>query len=246
MGGGTGNPQGGGLQRAAWTRAGGPTAQTEDSRGIRACHAELKASSAGPCPPWAPLPLQTLVSSGVSCSCPWRGYFNSEAPSMSKGVRAGRPGGPTTLAGNAEPQHILLNKITAFYLHSAALQKYLFFVWLSCLFCTIPTARGRGSVVPGDARAPPACILGDPAGVMGPCCCLVASRLWVTARGLLTVPRTPVRQGLQARRAPFGVRWASGAGEGACAWKSLDRCRDPRQPSRPPRGWRISPAHLQR
>ena len=95
--------------------------QTEDSRGSRACHAELKTSSAGLCPPRAPLPLQTLASGGMSRSCPWRGYFDSEPASTSKGVRAGRPGGPTTLAGNPEPQHILLNKITAFYLHSAAL-----------------------------------------------------------------------------------------------------------------------------
>ena len=138
------------------------------------------------------------------------------------------------MAGNPEPQHILLNKITAFYLHSAALQKYLFFVWLSCLFCTIPTARGRGSVVPGDTRAPPARILGDPAGVMGSCCCSVASRLWVTVRGSLTALRAPVQQGLQARRAPLGVRWACGARKGACAKKSLDQCGDPRQPGQAP------------
>ena len=89
-------------------------------------------------------------------------------------------------------------------------------------------------MAPRDSRAPPACILSDPAGVMGPCCCLVASSLWVTARGLLTAPRTPVQQGPQAQRAPLGVRWRLVPEKGTCARKSLDRCRDPRQPGQAP------------
>lgn len=30
----------------------------------------------------------------------------------------------------------------------------LFLVWFFCLFCTIPTARGQGTVVPGDIMSP--------------------------------------------------------------------------------------------
>lgn len=90
------------------------------------------------------------------------------------------------MAENLEPQHVLLNIVTASYLHSFSLQKCLFSVGLFCLFYPIPTAHGGDAVVPGDGNGPPlspASLIhpspGDPVGCVQ----------WTLSRSLRTAVR---------------------------------------------------------
>lgn len=65
------------------------------------------------CRPWTP---------SLSPSCTWRGTLTLNLQPVQR-CKDRKVGGPTTLAGTPEPQHVLLN-ITASYLHSSSLRKY--------------------------------------------------------------------------------------------------------------------------
>lgn len=80
---------------------------------------------------------------------------------------------------------------------------------------------------------------GDPAGAVEPCRWSVDYSLWIIVRGALRSPQGPCAARALSPDRFLGlsdVRWASCAGEGACAGESLDRCKDPRQLGQSPEG----------
>lgn len=184
------------------------------------------------------------VASALSASSRmWKGHLRRV------GV-CGRGGGgwATALAENPEPQHVLLNIITASYLHSLSLQKCLFLVGLFCLFYTIPTARGSGAVVPGDGMGSlsPASLIppcpGDPAGCAQ----------WALSYGLWTVVRDTLCSLCQPGSELGLSQWVFRCGteawcaeEGAYPGRALTDAGSLSQPrARPPGGQRVSLVQL--
>lgn len=74
---------------------------------------------------------------------------------------------------------------------------------------------------------------------MEPCRWSLDYSLWIIVRGALRSPQGPCAARALSPDRFLGlsdVRWASCAGEGACAGESLERCRDPRQLGQSPEG----------
>lgn len=119
----------------------------EGKRPCSSCGVEVVFGLGLPTP--GPL-LRAPLGPQLRHSCMRRGTWPLNLQPV-EGVQAGRWGGPWQ-----EPLSLrMLFEHNDCILSARLIPSKIFLVGLFCLFCTIPTAQGQGTVLPGDAMGPP-------------------------------------------------------------------------------------------